>query len=210
MSADIEYVNTCASLIHQSSDPCRIMDVLQRLQSVQMTIATLKATRIGVIINKLAGDNKMPSNVRTLAFNIVKQWKEIANSAVQQQNNRPSTPTPPPPTTTTITSQRGRKRTVSQMEQSSHQSTPYDSHKRKRMAGRGSPAVRKNKVPKLQSICIRQMAKNPIAIGRIPCELDSSLCLSIYGSLKPSELKKVYKVFIHRTGSILHSEQRVH
>ena len=38
------------------------------------------------------------------------------------------------------------------------------------------------------------MAKNPIAIGKIPCELDSNLCHQIYGSLKPSELKKVYKV----------------
>merc|ERR1719229_1424302 len=41
------------------------------------------------------------------------------------------------------------------------------------------------------------MAKNPIAIGKIPCELDSNLCHQIYGSLKPSELKKVYKMNPH-------------
>lgn len=216
MADVVEYVTTCASLIHQSSGPSQTMEILKRLQKVTITIETLKATRIGVIINKLAGDTKLPSNVRTLAFTIVNQWKEIANAAVQQQNNRPS---PPPPNYTTTTStttsttssttHRNRKRSVSQMQNSdmhprSSNQHHYDgNHKRKRMArGPATSALsamcaspRKKRVPKLQQICIQQMAKNPIAIGKIPCELDSSLCLQIYGSLKPSDLKKVYKVF---------------
>jgi len=212
MATEMDMINSCASLIHKSTDPSRIMDILERLQSVEMTIVTLKATRIGVIINKLAGDSKMPSNVRNFAFSIVNEWKEIANAAVQHQNNRSPSPIPIPQTTTTTTSQsqRSRKRSVSQMERSDlhHQSSNshhYESNKRRRMArGRDNSAlsamtagIRSNKVPKLQSICIKQMAKNPIAIGRIPCELDSSLCLQIYGSLKPSELKKVYKMNPH-------------
>merc|ERR1719385_111760 len=137
-----------------------------------MTIGTLKATRIGVLINKLTGDSDMPSTVRTLAFTIVNEWKEIANAAVQQQNNRTPTPTPPPPTTTTTTSHRPRKRTVSQMQngdnypRSTNSSHGHNSNKRKRMAqGPNNSALSamtatnaKKKVPKLQNICIKQMA----------------------------------------------------
>ena len=55
----------------------------------------------------------------------------------------------------------------------------------------------KKAVPSLQQICIKVMKQNAMRIGKLPCELDGNLVKQIYGSLKPSELKKIYKLNPH-------------
>jgi len=53
------------------------------------------------------------------------------------------------------------------------------------------------KVLSLQQICIDVMKKNAMKIGKLPMEMSGNLVQQIYGSLKPLDLKKVYKANPH-------------
>ncbi len=83
---EIEYIKSCASIIQQSSDHNHIIEILERLQAVEMDIETLKATRIGAIVNKLTKRKELNATLKSVAWELVNDWKEIANAAVQQQN----------------------------------------------------------------------------------------------------------------------------
>ena len=91
------YITSCASLLSQSNDTEEIMDVLERLESVEITIETLKETRIGVIVNKLAKRNDIATKIQTFAWQLVNNWKEIATASVEQERLNPTYSTPATP-----------------------------------------------------------------------------------------------------------------
>lgn len=231
---EIEYIKSCASLLQHSSDHAQIIEILERLQTVSISIETLKSTRIGIIVNKLTKRNDLPTNIQTFAWRLVNEWKEIATASARKEKYESEIPSlqpipsqqPPSNHTNTASHRRRRKRSLSTMldnnqsssTSSSTSSTTTNSHnnsnnnnnnKRQRVntinrnTNNNSQSMfasiggDKKSVPSLQQICIRVMKQNAMQIGKLPCELDGNLVKQIYGSLKPSELKKIYKLNPH-------------
>lgn len=202
-----------------------MLEILERLDSVTMTIETLKATRIGVAVNKLVKRNDLPPTVHMAALELVNRWKQIATATVrEQQQYQPHSqyrqaPPPEPEEKQQPSSVSNKKRSRSAMldedempnqdmddhcnTNNSNNSNNYN-NKRQRVNQNNSNSNSsmftfggKKSVPKLTQICIKVMKQNAMKLGKIPCELDGELVKQIYGSLKPSELKQIYKLNAH-------------
>lgn len=235
---DLEYIKSCAKLLQSISDHTEIMEILERLKTVSISIETLKSTRIGIIVNKLTKREDLPTNIQQYAWELVNEWKEIATASAQKehyiqqhrprpnQNNHNNHNQPPPNHTNTNNTntnpqRRRRKRPLSTMldtdtpstSNTSSTSSNSNSNKRQRTMTNSNSNRNKRKsqkssmfagvggdkkmVPSLQQICVRVMKQNAMSLGHVPYELNKDLVHQIYGSLKPSELKKIYKVNPH-------------
>ena len=207
-SEDNGFIKSCASLLQSSTDHAQIIEILERLQSVSITIDLLKSTRIGIIVNKLTKRNDLPSTIHTFAFELVKSWKSIATASAGReklQNQYAVQPTNPLPSASPSSStiSYNRKRTLSNM-QTNDTTDTGSSRKRQRLNTNNSQNSNSSmfafggnkKVLSLQQICIDVMKKNAMKIGKLP-EMHPSLIQQIYGGLKPLDLKKVYKANPH-------------
>ena len=83
----VDRVNSCATVL-QSEDQTRILETLNRLRTEQMDIDTLRATRIGAIVNKLTKRDDLNATVRELAGELVDEWKTIVNASVRAQGQQ--------------------------------------------------------------------------------------------------------------------------
>ena len=240
-NAELDYIKSCASLLATMNDHAQIIEILERLQTVSISIQTLKSTRIGIIVNKLTKRDDLPTHIQQFAWKLVNEWKEIATASakeeqyIQQYKTQNSfikpqnVPEPTPSIDTSSTApnlsiRRRRKRPLSSMLDSeqtntntpsvltsnSNSNTNSNHNKRQRTSttNEESRSVQdsnssmfafgdKKPVPSLQQICIKVMKQNAMSIGKVPCELDGDLVKQIYGTLKPSELKKIYKLNPH-------------
>ena len=224
---DLNYIKSCASLLQTINDHAQVMEILERLKTVSISIETLKSTRIGIIVNKLSKRDDLPTNIQQYAWELVNEWKEIATASAREEEyvqqhrqnstsfikNRPNQSQGPPNHNDTNPYRR-RKRPLSSIDDdtcsttSSTSTSTSNSNKRQRTMTNNKRSKSSSKssmfafgdkkaVPSLQQICIKVMKQNAMSIGKLPCELDGNLVKQIYGSLKPSELKKIYKLNPH-------------